>query len=100
MKKTGKIKPFYFHTSYGNYTGQSATSLEEFEKKVQEVDVISLEFHLYGGDFEKWLYGVGDYKKLVKQFRQIRNMDLKGEQLRTQISDVVSTFLKKRDKTG
>ena len=46
---------FYFFTSIGNYTGENAASLEEFVRKIKEVDAKSLEFHLYRGDFEKWV---------------------------------------------
>jgi len=60
--KTSKIlrtlprdKAFYFFTSIGNYTGKSASSLEEFVKKILDVNIKSLEFHFYRGDFEKWI---------------------------------------------
>ncbi|MDH5712480.1 MAG: hypothetical protein OEY83_00880 [Candidatus Bathyarchaeota archaeon] len=55
-RKDGKLlqeKAFYFFTSVGNYTGENAASLEEFAKITRKVDIKSLEFHLYRGDFER-----------------------------------------------
>jgi hypothetical protein len=55
LKNVPREKAFYFFTSIGNYTGKSASSLKEFMEKINEVNVKSLEFHLYRGDFEKWI---------------------------------------------
>jgi hypothetical protein len=55
LKSVPREKAFYFFTSIGNYTGESASSLKEFMEKINEVNVKSLEFHLYRGDFEKWI---------------------------------------------
>jgi len=55
LRKLSRENAFYFFTSIGNYTGENATSLEEFVNKVREVNLKSLEFHLYRGDFEKWV---------------------------------------------
>lgn len=55
LKTVPREKTFYFFTSIGNYTGMSASSLKEFMEKINEVNVKSLEFHLYRGDFEKWV---------------------------------------------
>ena len=56
-RKLPRDKAFYFFTSIGNYTGEFAISLDEFAKKILDVDVKSLEFHLYRGDFERWING-------------------------------------------
>lgn len=53
--KPSRENAFYFFTSVGNYTGESASSLEEFAKKIREVSIKSLEFHLHRGDFERWV---------------------------------------------
>jgi len=55
LRTVPREKAFYFFTSIGNYSGVSAASLKEFVEKVNEVNIKSLEFHLYRGDFEKWL---------------------------------------------
>ena len=62
LKTLPREKAFYFFTSIGNYTGESAASLKEFMEKINQVNVKSLEFHLYRGDFEKWITEVLEYK--------------------------------------
>jgi hypothetical protein len=99
--KEKKIKPFYFYTSYGNYTGENAQSLKEFlEKvenisleKVENISIESLEFHLYGGDFERWFIDSLKAKNLATKLRKIREKKVKGEQLRTRVRVAVSAFL-------
>ena len=55
LRKLSRKNAFYFFTSIGNYTGENAASLEEFVKKIVEVDIKSLEFHFHRGDFQKWM---------------------------------------------
>jgi len=92
LKKT-TIKTFFFYTSYGNYAGENAHSLEEFYEKVEKISIMSLEFHLYRGDFEKWFINIWNAKDLANKIRQIRLKQVKGEELRTQIMQAVSTFI-------
>jgi hypothetical protein len=91
--KEKKIKPFYFYTSYGNYTGESAQSLKEFLEKVEGISIESIEFHLYGGDFERWFVDSLKAKNLTTKLRKIREKKVKGEELRTRIRVAVSAFL-------
>lgn len=84
---------FYFYTEYGNYTGRSAQSLPEFAEAIAQVDEVSLAFHLYGGDFERWITEKG-FPQLATQFRAIRRRKVKGEPLRQQLSQAVRTFLR------
>jgi alpha-amylase len=85
-----KEKAFYFFTSIGNYTGLSASSLKEFMEKINEVNVKSLEFHLYRGDFEKWVAEVLGDKELAKEIGQLRQAGLTGGEVRRQLHAVVS----------
>jgi len=73
LRKLRRENAFYFFTSIGNYTGQNAASLEEFVKKIGEVDDKSLEFHFYRGDFEKWVDEVLEDRELAKEIRDLRN---------------------------
>lgn len=93
------IKTFFFYTAYGNYTGEHAQSLEEFLVKVEKINIISIEFHLYGGDFEKWVINVWNNKPLVNKLRRMRRKQVKGEELRAQIMQAVSTFISKKRRT-
>ena len=94
MKKVSKEKAFYFFTSIGNYTGEKAHSLEEFLEKVKEIDIKSLEFHLYRGDFERWIREVLGIKELAEKMDEIQKLNLKGETLRTLIYETSLKFLK------
>lgn len=87
-------KAFYFFTSIGNYTGESAGSLKEFMEKVNGVNVKSLEFHLYRGDFEKWITEVLQDESLAMELRKIQRVNLTGDALRSQLGAVVSRRLK------
>ncbi len=81
---------FYFFTSIGNYTGQSATSLGEFMQKVKEIDIKSLEFHLYREDFEKWIAQTLGDAGLSAGIKNLRLRKVAGNNLRQQLYNVVS----------
>jgi len=83
-------KAFYFFTSIGNYTGESATSLKEFMEKINKVNMKSLEFHLYRGDFEKWITEVLEDKKLAEDVGRLQKSNLLGDHLRNQLYMIVS----------
>jgi hypothetical protein len=81
---------FYFFTSIGNYTGENAASLEEFVKKIGEVNAKSLEFHFYRGDFEKWVAEVLEDKDLAEDIKNLKNLKPVGDSLRGQLYLIVS----------
>lgn len=93
-------KAFYFFTSIGNYTGKSASSLEEFLAKINEVDVKSLEFHLYRGDFEKWIAEALGDKELAREIRDLRTLNLAEEPLRRRLHEVVAAHYRKPRRKG
>ncbi|MFA5364083.1 MAG: DUF5752 family protein [Candidatus Bathyarchaeia archaeon] len=84
---------FYFFTSYGNYTGISAMSMEDFLNKLEEVSVTSLEFHLYRGDFERWASDVLEDTKLSDRISAVKLLEPVDSSLREQLVSVVSTRL-------
>jgi hypothetical protein len=93
-KEVPREKAFYFFTSIGNYTGKSASSLEEFMEKLMEVNTKSLEFHFYREDFEKWFIEVLQDQELAEEFRKLYALKLTGEPLRNQLYKTVETHLK------
>ena len=48
-------KGFHFFSPDGHYTGETATTLCFFLRDLQSVDIESIRFHFYRGDFQKWL---------------------------------------------
>ena len=95
LRKLPRENAFYFFTSIGNYTGKKACSLEEFVNKIKEVNVKSLEFHLYRGDFEKWIAEVLEDGVLAEDIKSLKNMKPVGDALRGQLHLVVSKRFEK-----
>jgi hypothetical protein len=94
LRTVPREKAFYFFTSIGNYTGESAASLKEFVDKINEVNVKSVEFHLYRGDFEKWIDEVLEDIELAGEVRRLQKFNLAGNALRNQLYITVSRRLK------
>lgn len=94
LKTVPREKAFYFFTSIGNYTGESASSLKEFMEKINEVNVKSLEFHLYRGDFEKWVAEVLEDKELAERICKLRQSNYLGNILREKLYVIVSKRFK------
>lgn len=90
LRKLLREEAFYFFTSIGNYTGESAASLEDFLKKIGRVNNKSLEFHLYRGDFEKWITTILCDKKLAEQIKKIRSLGHTGDALRIELQEAIS----------
>jgi len=95
LRTVPREKAFYFFTSIGNYTGASASSLKEFMEKINEVNVKSLEFHLYRGDFEKWMAEVLQDTELASDIKKLQKLSLTGNGLRDQLSFTVSRRYKR-----
>jgi len=95
LRAVPREKAFYFFTSIGNYTGVSASSLKEFMERINEVNVKSLEFHLYRGDFEKWLTDVLEDPELVGEIKKVQRFNLTGDALRNQLYVTVSRRYKR-----
>jgi alpha-amylase len=54
-------KGFHFYTNVGNYTGITATSLNEFAIKLQIIPPESITFHFRRKDFQNWIrYTIND----------------------------------------
>jgi len=85
---------FYFFTSIGNYTGISAASLDEFLQKIKDMDIKSLEFHLFREDFEKWISQTLGDNRLAEEIRSIRIQKIVGNSLRDRLYFLVSRRLK------
>jgi hypothetical protein len=95
LRTVPREKAFYFFSSIGNYTGTSAASLKEFMEKINDVNVKSLEFHLYRTDFEKWVSEVLEDAWLAGEIRRLQKFGLAGEALRDQLYLTVSRRLKR-----
>lgn len=90
LRELSREKAFYFFTSIGNYTGHRATSLKEFIKKILEVNVKSLEFHLYRDDFERWIDETLEDNSLTNKIRELKGVKPLGIDLRDRLYLIVS----------
>jgi len=90
LRTLPREKAFYFFTSIGNYTGKSATSLEEFAKEILNVNIKSLEFHLYRDDFEKWIAQTLEDSNLANKIKQLKALKPIGIDLRDRLYLIVS----------
>jgi hypothetical protein len=88
-------KAFYFFTSMGNYTGENASSLKEFREKIRSVDIKSLEFHLYRGDFERWIADVLEDKNLATEINRVKTLNYSGCALRTVLESIIDKHYEK-----
>ena len=95
LRTVPREKAFYFFTSIGNYTGISAVSLKEFVERINEVNVKSLEFHLYRGDFEKWTTEVLEDLWLAGDIKKLQKFGLTGDALRNQLYLTASRRMKR-----
>jgi hypothetical protein len=90
-------KAFYFYNEVGKPLGNFASSLEEFGEKLKKVEAKSLEFHTRRGDFEKWVYMLGD-GELAKSLIKVRDANFSGEKLRTELVRTVQTRVRQLKK--
>jgi hypothetical protein len=90
LRSLPREKAFYFFTSIGNYTGESASSLKEFAEKINEVNIKSLEFHLYRRDFEKWIDETLEDKELAVEIRSLRSLNYSGTMLKEHLYSLVA----------
>ncbi len=80
-------KDMIFHFYYGvdKPSELTADSLEQFYMAIKQIGVESVEFHLYRGDFGKWLEGVCKEPELASGFEQVQCAGLRGEELRAEL---------------
>ncbi len=85
-------KAFYFYTSLGAYTGEMATSIDEFLEGIGTVPIPSLEFHIVRRDFEKWAKDVVRSMVLADRLRDVRRKGLLGEELKSELVGCVERW--------
>jgi hypothetical protein len=83
---------FHFYLAIGEPTGEIAVSLADFVKKLETIDVRSVNFHFPRKDFEKWIRGVIGDAELALRIGRIR-LGIQGEALRNEIVRVVKVRL-------
>ncbi len=100
LKRFGDCEAFYFYDSLGSYTGQQANSLEEFAQKMVEINSRSLEFHLYRGDFEKWVRHSLKEESLAEKIEILRKKNTSRDNLRSQLYEAIMQHIVSLRKMG
>jgi hypothetical protein len=79
---------FHFYTGIGNYTGITATNLNEFAAKLQTVPIESVTFHFERKDFQQWIKDTIKDAELAEQMNRIKHGS-SAEDLRKEILSTV-----------
>jgi len=82
---------FHFYNAINQPTGASAATIREFYTQIIKAEVVSLEFHLFRGDFENWVREAVNDVFFADELAKIKKTNLKGEDLRKAIMRVVET---------
>ncbi|TDA33816.1 MAG: hypothetical protein DSO02_03520 [Hadesarchaea archaeon] len=85
--------PFHFYSGMDRPLGIQAQSLLEFLEAVKRVGTDSLEFHLYRGDFERWIKDVFNSAFLHSRISALRRDGVKGEELRRRLVGVLEEWI-------
>jgi hypothetical protein len=88
LRSVPEQEGFRFYLAVGEPTGETAVSLADFVKKLETIDVRSVNFHFPRKDFEKWIRGVIGDADLALRIGRIR-LGVQGEALRSEIMRVV-----------
>jgi predicted transcriptional regulator len=82
---------FQFYNKIGHPTVYFAQSLEEFYKRIKQIGVDSIEFHLYRGDFDNWITDIFLDAELAEELGKIKSSSIRGENLRKAILQTIET---------
>ncbi|MGE5556150.1 MAG: hypothetical protein ACM3UY_07825 [Methanocella sp.] len=63
---------FHFYTAIGDYTGITATSLQDLTDKLSQVPLASVRFHYERGDFQRWIRTLFCDPKLAEELATIK----------------------------
>jgi predicted transcriptional regulator len=92
LKALGKLPEemaFEFYYSIDHPSGMEADTLADFYIIIKQINVVSLEFHLYRGDFETWLKEAIKDQQLSYDFATVRASGSKVEALRAELLRVL-----------
>ena len=70
-----------------------STNIEDLFNILQNVDIESIEFHLYRGDLERWIRDVFKTNLLADRIYNLRKEELVGEQIRKKMIDLIKDWL-------
>lgn len=90
IKPVPEDTAFHFNMDFEQPTGFSAKSLKDFYEIIKRVDIKSLDFHLYRGDFEKWIEFALKDATLANELANLKKSSFRGEKLRSNILKAIA----------
>lgn len=81
---------FTFYIALDQPTAESAGNINEFYAAASKIDVASLEFHLYRGDFEKWFQDAAEDPNFAQELSELKSKQLKGEELKKALIEALA----------
>jgi alpha-amylase len=92
LRTVPQNEAFYFFADIGEYTGEYATSLDNFCNKINNMELKSVLFHFDRQDFEKWIKGTIGDTVLADKISKIKD-SVDREEVRTEIQRIVEQRL-------
>jgi len=83
---------FHFYTAIGDYTGVTATSIQELAEKMRSISLGSVRFHFERGDFQRWIRTLFCEPELAEDIGLIKP-HFSDEALRREIIDKIEVRL-------
>ena len=77
---------FHFYLAVGEPINLHASSVKEFHGQVLKVNSVSLEFHIYRGDFENWFHNAIGDEAFAVEISKLKEKNLNGEELRNALT--------------
>ena len=88
LRRVNEHEGFRFYTDQGCPTGITASSLKDFQKKLEKIDIESIDFHFARRDFRRWIQIIIGDIELSNRVNKIPQ-ELRGEKLRKEIILIV-----------
>lgn len=83
---------FHFYTTIGDYTGVTATSLQDLSEKMRQVSLGSVRFHYERGDFQRWIRTLFCDPELADDIASIKPY-FSDEALRSELMDRIEEHI-------
>ena len=83
---------FHFYTAIGDYTGVTATSLQDLAEKMRSISLGSVRFHYERGDFQRWIRTLFCDPELAESLALIKPY-FSDEELRREIIDKIEEHI-------
>lgn len=92
LRTVPKNEGLELYKAPGEFTGKTASSLNDLHEKLRQVDIRAVNYHFKRREFEKWIRNnIGD-EELARRFGRI-DREQHGEKLRTQMMTLIKMRL-------